>query len=182
VNTTQLARPKICPLRGGLRVLLTGHGLADTSPPLRHPVVFHGQISMALPIASRNHPRFGALRRFYDFLRHLGRSHRWATRLNLSGFRGARAIVAAQIHTVVAEITPPGATMPVLNTTSRDARKVGSDPDHDLVHARLKRDGWSLEQIDVREQPWLAAEAMAQKLAPLLSEECTFPQFCEPGT
>jgi hypothetical protein len=35
------------------------------------------------------------------------------------------------IHTVVSEFTPPGATTPVLNTTSSDAWKIGSDPDHE---------------------------------------------------
>ena len=35
------------------------------------------------------------------------------------------------IHTVVAEITSPGATMPSLNTTSSDAWKIGCDHDHD---------------------------------------------------
>jgi hypothetical protein len=35
------------------------------------------------------------------------------------------------IHVVVAEITPPGATKPTLNTTSADAWKLGSDHDHD---------------------------------------------------
>jgi hypothetical protein len=34
------------------------------------------------------------------------------------------------IHTVVAEITFPGATMPTLNTTSSDAWKIVSDHDH----------------------------------------------------
>ena len=34
------------------------------------------------------------------------------------------------IHTVVAEITLPGATMPTLNTTSSDAWKIVSDHDH----------------------------------------------------
>jgi hypothetical protein len=35
------------------------------------------------------------------------------------------------IHTVVAEITVPGATVPILNTTSSDAWKIVSDHDHD---------------------------------------------------
>ena len=35
------------------------------------------------------------------------------------------------IHTVVAEIVPPGAAIPLLNTTSSDAWKIGSDPDQD---------------------------------------------------
>jgi hypothetical protein len=35
------------------------------------------------------------------------------------------------IHTVVSEFTPPGAAKPVLNTTSSDAWKVGSDRDQD---------------------------------------------------
>src|SRR5271170_3130781 len=35
------------------------------------------------------------------------------------------------IHTVVAEITPPFATAPSLNTTSSDAWKIGSDCDHE---------------------------------------------------
>jgi len=35
------------------------------------------------------------------------------------------------IHTVVSEITPPGATKPVLNTTSSDAWKIGLDRDQD---------------------------------------------------
>ncbi len=35
------------------------------------------------------------------------------------------------IHTVVAEFTPPGAVIPVLNTTRSDAWKIGSDPDPD---------------------------------------------------
>jgi hypothetical protein len=34
------------------------------------------------------------------------------------------------IHTVVSEITVPGATAPILNTTSSDAWKIVSDPDH----------------------------------------------------
>ena len=34
------------------------------------------------------------------------------------------------IHTVVAEITSPGATKPTLNTTSSDAWKIESDHDH----------------------------------------------------
>jgi len=33
------------------------------------------------------------------------------------------------IHTVVAEITPPGATKPILDTTRSDAWKIGSDQD-----------------------------------------------------
>ena len=33
------------------------------------------------------------------------------------------------IHTVVAELIPPGATTPVLNTTSSDAWRIVSDPD-----------------------------------------------------
>jgi hypothetical protein len=35
------------------------------------------------------------------------------------------------IHTVVAEITFPGETMPTLNTTSSDAWNIGCDHDHD---------------------------------------------------
>ncbi len=35
------------------------------------------------------------------------------------------------IHTVVSEFTPPGAMVPVLNTTRSDAWKIESDPDHD---------------------------------------------------
>jgi hypothetical protein len=35
------------------------------------------------------------------------------------------------IHVVVAEITPPGATKPTLNTTRADAWKIGSDRDQD---------------------------------------------------
>ena len=35
------------------------------------------------------------------------------------------------IHTVVAEITPPFTTSPILNTTSSDAWKIGNDPDHE---------------------------------------------------
>jgi hypothetical protein len=35
------------------------------------------------------------------------------------------------IHTVVSEITPPGATKPALNTTSSDAWKIGSGRDQD---------------------------------------------------
>ncbi len=33
------------------------------------------------------------------------------------------------IHTVVSEITPPGFTVPLLNTTSSDAWKIAPDPD-----------------------------------------------------
>jgi hypothetical protein len=35
------------------------------------------------------------------------------------------------IHTVVSEITPPGATTPVLNTTRSDAWKIGTGPDRE---------------------------------------------------
>ena len=35
------------------------------------------------------------------------------------------------IHTVVSEITPPGSTKPVLDTTSSDAWKIGSGRDQD---------------------------------------------------
>jgi hypothetical protein len=33
------------------------------------------------------------------------------------------------IHTVVSELTPPGATAPVLVTTSSDAWKIAPDPE-----------------------------------------------------
>jgi hypothetical protein len=35
------------------------------------------------------------------------------------------------IHTVVSEFTPPGATTPILNTTSSDAWKIDADRDHE---------------------------------------------------